>query len=182
MQRIRLSQMDTGARLWMLKKVKKEYWRVCKVCDPDELLQDGFMLYAMVLDRYPTAVKAKHRMSLFMRIFSNHIHRMARNQSNRPEAFLACELSAPDGEPIIELDCLDNETSTLAAKIANAPKPVQDVLALYTTEEGLRKLRSAYRLRKDGTRETLNERLCRLVGLDPSTGIDLPLLIKACLS
>lgn len=180
MQSETLRCMDAGAKAWLLRTVRKEYWRVCKLCDLEDLIQDGFMLWALVIQRYPTATRVRHRMALFMRIFYNHIHQMSKHQSRQPDLTLACEMSTPDGE-LMELEVLDEETATLAAKLATAPVPVQKVMQLYSTEAGRRKLRAPYRIYGDGTRETFNERLCRLVGMDARTGIDIPLLIKACL-
>jgi hypothetical protein len=58
-----------------------------------------------------------------------------------------------------------------------APREVKTVLKYLHSDIGQRTWRAPYKVRKDGTRQTLNDRLCRLVGLNPDE-VDLPVTVQ----
>jgi hypothetical protein len=73
--------MDMGARRWLVKTAYKNLWRVHSFYDLDDLIQDGHMMYALVVQRYPQAKDPPHIMRLFQITFLNHIHDLSKHQS-----------------------------------------------------------------------------------------------------
>ena len=180
-------EMDEGARLWLYKKAHKEFWRVSKWYEFDDLVQDGFMKFYHVRATYPSVIEYPHLMALFKVAFTNHIHMLATKRTHAPELFFADMLTAPspeaDQETLAAERVLPPEQpfAPLFTAILNAPAPVRELLAKIAGEPTLPALSSACRLRRDGTKETLNERLCRLVRLDHTT-INLVGMLKETLA
>lgn len=167
--------MDDGARGWLFRTATKNYWRIARWYDLDDLIQDGYVCYCKVLQRYPDATDAPHRMALFKRTYMNWITDLANKRTKSVQETLDCDAQSAadlDGPPMSFLagvPCPQSGMVELDALMASAPEVVRRALALFTTEEGRRAMRAAYRLRADGTRETMNDRVCRLLGLAGST-------------
>lgn len=158
-----MREMDDGARGWLFRTARDQFWRVAVWYDLDDLVQDGYFTYYRVQKFYPDVVDRPHIMRLFQISYMNHIHTLAKlaRRTN------ATEVPAAEVDPFILETITEDELATLYTLMAQAPQAVQAALRLYSTKDGRRRLRSTYRIRKDGTRETLNERLCRLTGFDP---------------
>lgn len=184
-----LYKMDDGARRWLLNTARRHYWRVCNWYDLDDLIQDGITHYYLILARYPKVKDRPHIMSLFQLTFNNHINDLSRHRSGHPE-ILECALGNPKSDdansefamsPFARLQGSEPSHETICLIAATAPEPVRKVLAAINSDRGARTMRAAYRVRKGGVRETLNERLCRLIGMDPLE-IDLVGLLRSHLT
>lgn len=170
--------MDDGARGWLVKTATKNFWRVARWYDLDDLIQDGFVCYYKVMLKYPTAIDAPHRMALFKRTYTNYIHDLSTSRTKSVAEFLASDLTPQDAEGgersemiAASIPCPHSDMVSVGAILATAPERVRRVLALFADDEDRVALRSAYRLRRIGkrlVRETLNERLCRILGYDPA--------------
>lgn len=140
---------------------RREYWRVSRWMDLDDLIQDGFMCWYRVIRRYARVPhgSSKHRMALFKRVFTNHIHDLSKRRSRLPEMHFED----------LPHDIADHLHATYASQdlYGAAPPLVKLGLTVLMAPEHARSLRSHYRVRVDMSRETFNERLCRLAGLDP---------------
>lgn len=160
--------MDQGARHWLLKTVRAEFWRVSGWCDLEDLIQDGHMIYAKLSRRYPDA-NASHRMTLFKTSVANYLHDLAEKRSRSvdlyPGNIALGSLSDEAGGRAIGAQ---PEASTFAVLVATAPAPVKAVLSLLASDAKLR-VRGG---------EKVNDRLCRLTGLN-SAEIDLVGMLKA---
>ena len=182
-----LRNMDDGAKLWMMKYARKNFWRVAGWYDLDDLFQDGHMTYQRIVEKYcfpwrsyitqygqkmPPRRKAKpvkdraHLMALFKLAFCQHIHMLARQRTDAPET-VASDLIPPDAHHDWLWERLMPEEGNLALFIAQAPPLVQAAVRALEDADGPA-LRARYRVRPGGREETFNDRLCRLVGLDPS--------------
>ena len=170
--------MDDGARRWLAKTAKKHFWRISRWYELEDLIQEGYAAYAEVMRRYPTASAPQHRMALFKRVYMSRVHDMASKRTRSVAEVCFTDMAVErekmglEGSLISLLDrtAAEPEMSAIAPALARAPQYVKDALALFTTEAGLARLRSAYRKVPSGRwlrRETLNERLCRLIGSDP---------------
>jgi DNA-directed RNA polymerase specialized sigma24 family protein len=157
--------MDMGARRWLYREAHLSRWRVAKWMDVHDLIQDGYMCWYRVIRRYERVPRgsSKHRMSLFKRTFQNHVHDLSKQKSRLPEVHI-------DDLPPDIADHL--QFHDVQAVYGGAPPLVKLGLTVLMAPQHARSLRSQYRFRADMTRETFNERLCRLAGLDPRT-IDL---------
>jgi hypothetical protein len=185
--------LDEPARLWIYKIAHKQFWRVSHWYEFDDLVQDGFMKFYHVRAHYPKVKDQPHLMALFKVAFLNHIHLLASRRTNSAEAcFLAdCPFGPPNNHPGIIMDkeswmadrllTPDQSYGLFFAALAKAPAPVVRLLEKIASEPRSLALSAAYRKRRDGTKETLNQRLCRLVKLDPAT-TDMVSMIKDTLA
>lgn len=178
--------LDQGLRIWIKKTAEKNFWRVCRWYDLDDLIQDGYMCYARTRTRYPDLIKPpliygqKARfVSMFKRIYLNEIHDLANDRTKSISEIGLLDIVSDekpseqqgDTDPL-ELNALAvPEECTFAVMLSQAPAVVKMFLMAMETEEGRQMMRG--QLRKTSThRETLNERLCKMIGCDPEA-IDL---------
>lgn len=175
--------IDKSAQLWLFKTAHKNYWRVQSWYDLDDLIQDGYMTWCMVADRYADSVRERCKdqpenqrhdamvevmMSLFRRSYTNHIHDLASRRSR------TLEVAVSDLDPVEQSHAQVFENTTPAYNAAReaevvdlAPDGIREVLQLYNNDPASPKISARFRVRRDGSRETLNERFCRLSGCDP---------------
>lgn len=160
--------MDRGARLWIVRTAQKHLWRVPSWYTLDDLVQDGFVQYSRILEKYPHITETRHRMGLFKTTFLHYIDDLSKQKTRLPE----CNESSliRDGESGSPFESIADLPAT--DLLAKAPEVVHRLLSVINTEDGRRSLRALYRIRKDGTRETTNTRLARLTGLTPETDFE----------
>src|ERR1039458_4539334 len=151
--------IDQGVEGWIYKTSKANLWRVVPLYDLNDLIQEGFLYFCIINHKYPNVTSRAHMMRLFQRSFINHLHDLAEMRTKRPTPE---PLTIENGGEMIS-GFLDAAFQTF---IAQAPAHIRSVLVLFNTEDGCRKLRAAHRIRPGGTRETRNERWCRLIGVD----------------
>lgn len=168
-------KMDIITERYIHKVARKEFWRVCSWYELDDLVQDGFMHYYRVANKYHRVRARPHIMRLFQITFWNHITDLANQRTGQVDCRA---FDRPFGEAEY-LDSPHNDPDF--TNLQDAPKLVRDVIALHASDGGLRSLTAQYRRRPGGTRETTNERLCRLLNLDPET-IDVPEFVRQYLS
>lgn len=157
----RFFKMDTGAKNWLRKTALKNYWRVALWISLDDLLQDGEVCWMVARHRYTEATTTQ-LMALFKTIYTNHLHDLANSHTRQTEIPFAA-LSDSNLETIDEESCPFAELLRL---VTEAPSRVSHLLGNLLQDPT--PLRAAYR--RDGfVRETTNERLCALTGLDPVT-------------
>lgn len=162
--------MDASARGWIYKQAAKNYWRVAAWYELEDLVQDGCMHYIRILRKYSDVKDKPHIMSLFQRTFINHIHDLSKRRTLQTEqTFSSMAVDDATENSILDRLGFSESLSEVAAVLWDAPKPVLDALSVLMSDRGRRALQSHYRRRLNGTRETTNERLCRLVGCDPKS-------------
>ena len=156
--------MDAGVRGWTFNTIKQNYWRVAHYYEFEDLVQDSFIVWKRIVDRYPDVTDAKHRMALYKTAFRNHIHDLSKK---RTAYVSACLLEADSDTPLAALreDADGSQDPNVGLLFAQLPGKLQTLLKRLCDE----RRRYPNRLRLDGTRETINERLCRLAGLDPAS-------------
>lgn len=180
--------MDAAARAWLSKTARKNLWRVVPFYEYDDLLQDGYLHYCRIVQKYPNATDPPHIMRLFQITYLNHLHNLARART-RDGWLLQTDLfddatSAPDDlwDMLIPPEEPDVEFNL---RLKDAPEPVRQFFSTAFTEKGLRRWRARCRVfigtndARSATneapinaivgRETLNQKLCRVAGLDPAT-------------
>lgn len=173
--------MDDGARLWLVKTARKHFWRVSSPWyDFDDLIQDGNFAYYYVVQNYPRAQTPSHRMALFKLVFNSVLCDLANQRTRRPSEIQYSSLGGRDPDKsadelasaFLETVAAEPDIAEALPLFTDAPEYVKRALALYASEEGLLRLKSKYRNVRVGKhlkRETLNERLCRLTGYDPTS-------------
>lgn len=157
-----VSVMDVGARNWLIKTAKQNYWRVACWYELEDLIQDGYVCYAKVIQRYPKAQTAKHVMALFQITFTNHITDLAKATRRYKLEVQFDELPPKYLDQVLEQNpCPYAELLTL---ISELPLHLRKLIQVMFTEADKIKMP---RVRSQRGRENCNELLCRLVGLDP---------------
>ena len=178
--------MDVGAKKWLYRTAHKNYWRVAHWLEPEDLIQDGYMHFYRVVEKYSDLSDdphSPHLMSLFKITYINHLHNLSKERTRKPELAISqmvLGLRPDEDTQFLEQHQMpDDSFGPLAAAIASAPELLQKLLIVMVQES--KALRAMYRVRRDGTRETVNERLCRLAGIG-DTSVDLTSTLKVYLS
>lgn len=152
--------MDKAARGWLFRECREHYWRIAKWYEFDDLVQDGAMVHAKIVARYPDVTDAPHRMALFKRAFKNHVHDLAKKRTRSVVEILETTL----GIRLHEIEDVPHfQHPDTSPTIATLPGPLQGVLY------AVRQFDPVHRRRADRSRETTNERLCRYAGVNPET-------------
>jgi DNA-directed RNA polymerase specialized sigma24 family protein len=151
--------MDDGARLWLFNYVRKQHWRVAAWIDIDDLIQEGYFAYYDTLRRYPTAKEPQHIMSLFKLVLRSNIEDMVRKHTKQID-----DARSDLVEIVSQQDAID--FSMLHALVIKAPKHIKDALALFLDDKAREELQKPFTQYASGARETFNERLCKLIGID----------------
>lgn len=182
-----MTDMDTGARGWMINFAKANFWRVAAWYEFDDLVQDGFMCWEFVVDHYERKSgrirRRAHLMAAFKTAFINYIHGLAKRRTRSVDAVMVCDLS-PDcallPEDTVWDGVLQIEDTLDHARLVSEAPPLLHAILTKLDAGRLCALRSLYRVFSDGSRETLNDRLCRLAGVDPGA-FDLATQLRAYL-
>lgn len=152
-------QMDEGARNYLYKYAKKNHWRVAAWIDFDDLIQEGYYAYYYTINRYKDAKTPQHIMSLFKLVLCSTIEDLVRANTKQVD----------DARSDIVETC-DNmvlpDFSNLHALLIKAPQAIKDVLALLADDKQRDELTKPFTKYDNGRRETLNDRLCRLLNID----------------
>lgn len=155
--------MDDGARNWMYAYAKKHYWRVAKWMEFDDLIQDGHFAWVEVCRRYPHAVDTPAWiMSLFKLCFSDKITDLARGRTKQQDDARSDIVDVYESPMMLVPD-----SSNFMALAIKAPPLVKDTIALLSDEARREELNKPFERYPNGRRETLNDRICSLLGLDP---------------
>ena len=167
--------MDIGARKWLAKTALKNLWRLPEM-DLDDLIQEGHVCYWLLKKRYPLATDAPHVMALFKSTFLNRISDLSRHDRHRKENFTAESTGSSETIQLL-INSQVCPFAELAVRISELPPIASKAVALIISTD---MLTAPMRHSKSGHRETLNERLCRRLGLDHQQ--DILLMIKQALT
>lgn len=153
---------------WLYHEAARQIWRMPTWIDFDDLISEGLLAFAVCSDRYTYVKDAAHFMSLFQRAVLNRYTDIARKRGKLREVPLSDLGDDNSDQPLLERLCgAESGGQMLACLLTEAPKEIRALLRAIATPEGAARLRAPYRRTMSG-RETTNERLCSLVGLDPS--------------
>ena len=159
-----LSYMDEGAKKWMIGYARRNYWRVATWMDLDDLIQDGYYAWVEVCWRYPAIIDQPAQiMSMFKLCFADKITDLSRGKTKQQDDARSDIVDVFDG-PEMAVD-----PSNFNLLLAKAPKVVKDTIELLTSDRMKDELNKPYERDANGRRETLNQRICRLLNLDPNT-------------
>ena len=176
--------LDKGMRGWLVTMARKNYWRVAAWMDLDDLIAEGFLAYAICRAKYDDRVANKrHFMALVQITFINQITDLANDRTAQPE-IAASQLGNPDdpeGDPFESwLGGMDGDQE-LCALLSTAPIEIRRLLQLAGSPEWADIMSKPLRRRPGGGRETIYERLSRLVGL-PEGGLDIQERVRRLLA
>ena len=155
--------MDAGARNWLIKTARKNYWRVASWLDIDDLIQDGYVCWHVVLTKYPEVDNPRILMRIFQVTYTNFLHDLA----NKRTATLEMPFCILSEEAVFRFEQQVCDFGQLLSLIIEAPPVVARCLQALVFN-GL-DLNAPYRTWLDGRRETFSERLQRLLRLEPAS-------------
>lgn len=168
MKRIRVDPwQDAGVRGMIVNMARRNLWKVAHWQDLDDLVQDGYMLWAKVRRRYPDVQDIKHLTALFQTTFSRYIIGLAAKKRAVDEIAVSQLVSDDnDFDPFENLGSQDEE-QTVSLMIKQMPYELRMLWRFLNSEDGRKRLRARKLKRKNGVRETNNQFLCRVLGFDP---------------
>ncbi len=152
---------------WVHNHAAKNFWRMAKWYELDDLIADGMMIAYKCRERYGVAgvdLDHKHFMALVKSSFHNHIGDMLRRSRGVDDGTKIADLEANRSEADImdRLGC-DAGDQDLAVLIHDLPEYLRRVVVFYLSDDP-RRLWATLRSRLDGVNETLSERLHKLTG------------------
>lgn len=159
---------DKGLKGWIVNTARRNYWRVAAWHDLSDLIQEGFLAYAICRHRYWHKVKNKrHAMALVKIVFINRITDLA-NERTAGDDIAISQIAAEgrEGEALEFLAGGFDGDAEMQAAIATAPEEVRQLLRLMNDPIALEKLNKPLRRYPGGRRETTSERLSRLCGCE----------------
>lgn len=176
-----MTTMDAIAKGWLVSVCADHYWRVAHWYEFDDLLQDGHMIWWLIVQRYETEkgrVRSRpHLMRLFKTSFMRHIHMLSnRKTANVPEELVedvmargAFVYADSDGEIWDPWGMIDysRDLGDMDRFVLEAPNMLRELLSKILYEKPSRAMTTLSRFHLDGTRDTLNKKLCRVLGVDP---------------
>jgi len=166
---VRKHRLDKGMMAWIERTARKHHWRVASWIDLDDLIQEGYVCYALCNQRYPRELGRAHIMALTKTTFHNRIHDLAKQRTRlleEPLSVHAASEQTPE-EALENALPAEHETQTFATLVLQLPAEIRELLTILLNDAasiGMRKER--------GRRESLNTYLWRLIGQKPC-GIDL---------
>ena len=162
---------DAGMEGFIFNTARKEYWRVQRWYEFDDLVSDGYLAFSKCLKAYPQLAvqdpskdQRKHFQSLVKAAFFNRITDLAKHRMMVDEQ-AASSLEDEEGNSVFERKLpAEGEMGTLTALIAQLPWELKELCGklLNGADDFERK-----KLTRRSIRETTNEFYCRLLGVSP---------------
>ena len=147
-------------RGWAKKFISKNRWRCDSIHNFDDLLNDAYLTFIRVAERYPRVMDPPHFMALYKTAMRNEMHDRARYvQRKRP---VHAELS-DDVSDLFD-DRMGEVTNGGHFNLLMAEAPPEVRLALTLLSEQPEALRDPAKRPKN--RENLNMRLRRILGIE----------------
>ena len=171
------TKLDKGLERWIFATARKNLWRVPEYYDIDDLIGDGYLIYAECRRRYRSRVtERRHFMALFQRCYGNHITDLAHKRSKNVTVLL--DESPDDNVTLFErLMPPVFPEAELSALLQEMRFPLNALVKLFYSDSGLALLHNL----PQNPHENINTYLCRLLSLDHKK-YNLPELFKSFLS
>jgi DNA-directed RNA polymerase specialized sigma24 family protein len=154
---------DRGAERWMYNFARKNHWRVSAWLDLDDLIQEGWLAYYETRKRYPTATEPKHIQALFYLVFRSKIENLVRAKTKQIDSPELDDQEESGMQSVFTKELDSPESRMLLFKM---PKEIRAVIALFDSSQHREEMQRPLDRYPDGRRETLNDRFCKLLGLD----------------
>lgn len=175
--------LDAGGLGWLHMYAHRNYWKVKHIYDDvHDLIQDGHMCWGIVANKYTHCgdlIVDNRLMSLFKMTFVNHIREVAAKEKDRKRDFFHMKRNLED---MVDRDVPEKRQNVLdrlyarvnagdlyndpgvVLTIVEAAEPIRSVLKFLVSDEGIRTMQRPFRRKLDGSRETVNARICRSIG------------------
>lgn len=172
--------LDDGMRGFIVNTARKNFWRVPEWYALEDLIQDGYACFYKCKNYYrdhkdvkgvatPNKDQRRWFMALVRTTYFNHIFTLAAKYHAVPERAISQMGSETSTTTAVWEKLFEPtpEEGTLRTLLASAPAEIKQVLQLLAGDsaDAIKYLRIRSKRRR--IRETTNEYLCRLAGLDP---------------
>lgn len=154
--------------------IAKNQWRVSRLYDRADLMQEAYIIYMRVVLRYPDIETPQHFMALFKRTWLNYFTDLANDDTRSRIMVQHTDLEDEDGfttspEPVGDLD----QYGDLSIKLKQAPSEISMVLNLFLNapQEILEIALGAWRGADKRCKAGGSKRICQVLGIDPSKDI-----------
>jgi hypothetical protein len=137
---------------WIIKYSKTNYWRVRAWMDFDDLIHEGIAAYYEVRHRYPDAVEVPHIQHLLMKVMRSRVEHIIRRHYKQADVYV-------DSTVVERYDGVTEDMTEIHAKLLETPIAVRDLLSALVSPAG--------DVEEKGYRDSLHERLCRILDKDP---------------
>lgn len=134
---------------------RKNLWRVPNWYTLEDLIQEGYICYSNCNVKYGRELKLKHFMALVKVSFINHIHDLA-NLKTRNSFEIVVD---PDSAAFFRVE---QEEATFFTLLMQLPKELQELIHVLLNDALEIPMQCSGR-----SKETTNDYLCRLIGIDP---------------
>jgi hypothetical protein len=152
------AQWNAEPKRWAAGFIKRNKWRIDRIYDFDDLMQEAYLIFMRISEKYPRVVEPKNFMGLFKVAFANWFHDRAKDALRGRRG----TLQIIDSDPTELLgkigECHPDGINIL---LSEAPQELRLALALLAEYPD-----SIRAENPDGERENLNMKLRRILGLD----------------
>lgn len=151
---------------WTVNHIQANLWRVSRVREREDLLQDAQEVFLRCAARYPDMDTPQHFMSLYQRSWINHVNDLSNDQTKiKAEVGMQRGTSEEeyDWEPVGDLE----NDGYFAIKLRQAPNEVKQVLNLFLNapQEILDLALGSWKGRDRRCTTGGSKKICRLLGL-----------------
>lgn len=151
---------------WVMNHVQANLWRVSRVRQREDLMQDAYEVFLRVAKKYPNEDTPQHFMSLFQRSWINHVHDLS-NANTRQRAEVGFSRTGSEEAYEWEPSGDTNNDGELAVMLRQAPSEIKMVLSLFLNapQEILDLALASWRGKDRRCVAGGSARVCRLLGL-----------------
>ena len=111
---------------WMMSFVRKNYWRVAGLMDPEDLLQEAYLVHTKCRNKYRHVVDKKQFQALFMTAFSRHVHSLSHKRSRSPTTVSYDGVSNQSGVSWLErIGGMEDHLGALIVALREMPAELQ---------------------------------------------------------
>lgn len=144
---------------WAFKFIHKNRWRCDAIHEFDDLVQDAYLCFVKVRERYPRVVSPQQFMSLFRTTFTNQIHDHSRYMKRKRVVHADTHTDVSDLCTGLVGDL--NNDGYVSAVLASAPEHLKRAITLVTQDHP--DLHLQY---PKGKRQNLNQKVGRILGIE----------------
>ena len=147
---------DGKVQKWASYFIRKNQWRCDSVYEFDDLMQEAYLIYLRICDKYPKVIEPAHFLALFKRAMCNQIHDFSRVA--RKKRIVIQDTTKDVSELFVNRVGEITNPGYMNILLSEAPEELQIALALI--EQNPKELYA-----KQPRRENLNQRLRRVLGI-----------------
>lgn len=156
------SSWDAPTEGWVIKFIKKNLWRVAPDMEFEDLYQELCLVYARCQAKRPDSANL---MPYFMMAASNEVHSLATRRTRRRDHEIAGS-QITDEVKVVEEAGFSEDLGDADFRLLLADKAELRRLFTVLVQNEIKPRR--FWSRKNKVRETPNEFICRILGVDPT--------------